>query len=125
MAERPSSKHLAVEVAKDGNVVEETTPLLGSEQDAYRPCSKSSQRVDSQESPQPQDERSVLGIMSVLLIGIFVASADTSLVMATFAEIASDFDSLESGSWLLSSFSLAACATGPLVSCESIHFLGF
>ena len=114
MAEPVDTKHATdEEPVMESSTAEETTPLLASEQVLYRTSSKSSQNVET--DPKPRDERSVFGIISVLLIGVFVSSADTTLVMATFAEIASDFDRLESGSWLLSSFGLAACVTQPLV----------
>lgn len=110
-------------------VIEETTPLLATgQQDLYRAIShKSSQDVEqdaeytnqdqAHQPEQRKNEASVFGIISVLLIGVFVSSADYSLVMATFAQISSEFGQLESGSWLLSSYLLASCVTQPMVCC--------
>ncbi|KAK0713926.1 major facilitator superfamily domain-containing protein [Lasiosphaeria miniovina] len=56
----------------------------------------------------------VARIISVLLIGVFVANADGSLLMATHPIIASDFNELSASSWLITSFSLAAAATQTL-----------
>lgn len=48
--------------------------------------------------------------------GVFISQADTSLVLATYGEIASQFGHLESASWLLSTYMLAMCVGQPLVS---------
>jgi MFS family permease len=46
--------------------------------------------------------------------GVFISQADTSLVLATYGKISSEFNDLESGSWLLSSYMLAMCSSQPL-----------
>ncbi|KAL2151481.1 hypothetical protein VTH82DRAFT_6579 [Thermothelomyces myriococcoides] len=56
----------------------------------------------------------VARIISVLLIGIFVAHADGSILLATHPVIASEFNDLENSSWLITSFSLAGAATQTL-----------
>jgi len=43
-----------------------------------------------------------------------VASADGSLVLATYGTISSEFNAFGSASWLSTSFMLASCATQPL-----------
>jgi hypothetical protein len=48
--------------------------------------------------------------------GVFVSSADTSIVFATNGAIASDFEDLENSGWLVTGFMFAMCATQPLVS---------
>lgn len=82
------------------------------------------------------------GVLSVLLIGlyslslcinrinadvccagVFVSQADTSLVLATYGEIASDFGQLENAGWLLSTYILAMCTAQPLVRFKAA--LGF
>lgn len=45
--------------------------------------------------------------------GVFISQADTSLVLATYGRISSEFHDLESGSWLLSSYMLAMCVSQP------------
>lgn len=47
--------------------------------------------------------------------GVFVASVDHSIVIGTISQISSEFQSLSSASWLLTSFSLAQCAFQPMV----------
>lgn len=42
---------------------------------------------------------------------VFVSQADTTIVMATHALIASEFMALESSSWLFTGFMLASTAT--------------
>ncbi|CAM1509716.1 Fc.00g000510.m01.CDS01 [Cosmosporella sp. VM-42] len=55
-----------------------------------------------------------LGVLSILLLGVFIANADTSLVLATYGRISSEFDSLENASWLLTGYMLSMCGTQPL-----------
>jgi len=52
-------------------------------------------------------------------IGVFVSQTDLSLMLTTYGEISSEFDSFESGSWLLSSYILAMCVAQPLVRMKS------
>lgn len=104
------------ETADASVVAQETTPLLG---EAFvETCSKTTNE-DVEAAPVHNESPSVIGIISVLLIGVFVSQADVSLVMATYATIASEFDSLEKGSWLLSSYLLASCVTQPMVGPSS------
>ncbi|KAF2217754.1 hypothetical protein CERZMDRAFT_108408 [Cercospora zeae-maydis SCOH1-5] len=56
----------------------------------------------------------VYATISVLLLGVFVAQVDASLVLATYGTVASSFGDLDSGSWLLSAFVLAQCVAQPL-----------
>ena len=58
--------------------------------------------------------RGVYATISVLLLGVFIAQVDASLVLATYGKVASDFGDLDSGSWLLSAFVLAQCVAQPL-----------
>ncbi|OTA93847.1 hypothetical protein M434DRAFT_21204 [Hypoxylon sp. CO27-5] len=53
-------------------------------------------------------------VVAALLVGVFTASADGSLVIATHAIIASEFNDLENSSWLFISFLLAGAATQSL-----------
>ncbi|KAM7211592.1 Major facilitator superfamily domain containing protein [Rhypophila decipiens] len=64
--------------------------------------------------PQSGGGRNVVKIISVLLIGIFVAHTDGSILLATHSTIASEFDALKSSSWLITSFTLAGAATQTL-----------
>ncbi|KAK0648884.1 major facilitator superfamily domain-containing protein [Cercophora newfieldiana] len=57
---------------------------------------------------------SVVRIISVLLIGIFVANADGSMLLATHPTIASEFNDLTNSTWLITSFALAGAATQTL-----------
>lgn len=47
---------------------------------------------------------------------MFIASADSSIVIAANTQIASEFQRLSDASWLVTSYSLAQCACQPLVS---------
>jgi len=48
-------------------------------------------------------------------VGVFIANADSSLVLATSGTISSEFDQLEDAGWLITSYTLAMCATQSLV----------
>jgi MFS family permease len=108
-------------VAPKDAVEQETTPLLDQEANTEEVDIEGIQQQDST-SGKPQDERptrSVFGIISVLLIGVFVSQADTTLVFATYAHITSEFirmggGSWIDGSWIVTSFGLATCATQPI-----------
>ncbi|OTB06738.1 hypothetical protein M426DRAFT_258408 [Hypoxylon sp. CI-4A] len=58
--------------------------------------------------------RIVYQLMCWLILGVFAASADGSLVIATHPVIASEFNDLENSSWLFVSFLLAGVATQSL-----------
>ncbi|KAI1105473.1 MFS general substrate transporter [Jackrogersella minutella] len=53
-------------------------------------------------------------VVIALLVGVFAASADGTLVIATHPIIASEFNDLENSSWLFISFLLAGVATQSL-----------
>jgi hypothetical protein len=65
-------------------------------------------------SPSPSPSGTAATI-SLLLIGVFVANADGSLVLATNSAISSSFSALQSASWLTSSYVMANCAAQPIV----------
>lgn len=67
-----------------------------------------------QNAPKDGDESSfgtILRVVLVLLIGVVVSNADGSLMLATHPVIASEFNDLESSSWLFGGFILASAAT--------------
>jgi hypothetical protein len=47
--------------------------------------------------------------------GVFVANADSSLVLATSGTISSEFQDFENAGWIITSYTLAMCATQSLV----------
>lgn len=49
-----------------------------------------------------------------MLVGVFVSNADWTFVLASQSTIASEFNDLSSGSWMLSVYILAQCAVQPL-----------
>ena len=60
------------------------------------------------------DTSAIWTTVPVLLIGVFVANADGSLVIASSQSIASEFNALTDASWLVTSYVLAQCAIQPL-----------
>lgn len=87
----------------------------------------------------------MFGIISVLLIGrqgndrwgnpkkphadssakgVFVSQVDLCLVLATYGNISSEFDALQDGDWLLSSYMLAQCIAQPLVTALEAKVIG-
>ncbi|PSN71462.1 putative major facilitator superfamily transporter [Corynespora cassiicola Philippines] len=101
--------------------VDEITPLLpgnAAEDQTFRngyrdPESPEIEACSTNNAAQDKPVKSLMGTISVLLIGVFISQADTSLVMATYGKISSEFHELESGSWLLSSYMLAMCVSQP------------
>ncbi|KAF7942589.1 uncharacterized protein EAE97_006043 [Botrytis byssoidea] len=64
--------------------------------------------------PSPESSRNIAGVISILLLGVFIANADGSLVLATSGTISSEFNDLGNAGWLISSYMLAMCATQSL-----------
>ncbi|KAL2211263.1 MFS general substrate transporter [Sarocladium strictum] len=89
----------------------ETTSLLRPDEDFESLLRDASNEVQDDES---ENTVSVGALLSVLLIGVFISQADTSLVLATSASIASEFNDFENASWLISSYMLAMCVAQPL-----------
>ncbi|KAI1626106.1 major facilitator superfamily domain-containing protein [Exophiala viscosa] len=65
-------------------------------------------------SEEPSSTLAIWTVVPILLIGVFVANADGSLVIASSQHIASEFHELSKASWLVTSFMLAVCASQPL-----------
>ena len=61
-----------------------------------------------------QSKGPVYAALSVLLIGVFISQTDYSLVLATYGHIGSEFNELDSGSWIISAYVLAGCVAQPL-----------
>ncbi|RSL60659.1 hypothetical protein CEP54_006643 [Fusarium duplospermum] len=61
-----------------------------------------------------ETKRPIYGILSVLLIGVFVSQTDTFLVLAAYGSITAEFNDLKNASWLFSSYMLATCVGQPL-----------
>lgn len=56
----------------------------------------------------------------ILELGVFVSQADSTLVLASYGQIASDFGSLQDASWLMSSYMLATCVAQPIVRLDNV-----
>ncbi|KAI1652883.1 MFS general substrate transporter [Daldinia decipiens] len=68
----------------------------------------------SESAPRIYSNRFISRVVLALLVGVFMGSADSSLVMATHPVIASEFNDLENSAWLFISFLLAGAATQSL-----------
>ncbi|KAH8162618.1 hypothetical protein CIB48_g5620 [Xylaria polymorpha] len=75
------------------------------EANEVNPCS------DDATGPPKISTTSLIQVVAVLMIGLFTASVDGSLILATHPRIASEFDALEDSSWLFVSFLLGGVAT--------------
>lgn len=77
---------------------------------AKTPTAEETNPIDS-----PKDSRApsstVIKVVLILILGSFTANADGSLVLATHATIASEFNALSTSSWIFISFSLVGAAT--------------
>ncbi|KAH7381983.1 major facilitator superfamily domain-containing protein [Cadophora sp. MPI-SDFR-AT-0126] len=65
-------------------------------------------------TPKTEPQKSPATIISVLLIGVFIANAEGSLVLATYGRISSEFNDLKNASWLVTSYVLAVSAVQPI-----------
>lgn len=102
--------------------LDERTPLLAG----------SSQQADSNVEEgflQPPNNKVdgtstalIYAVLPTLLLGVFIAQADSSIVLATSQEIASEFSALSGASWLITTYTLAQCACQPLVSYQISAF---
>lgn len=70
--------------------------------------------TEAQDGNEEEKRKSPWSTLSLLLLGVFVSQLDQSLVLATYGQVASEFEELDSASWLMSSYILAQCAIQPL-----------
>ncbi|KAI9692323.1 MAG: hypothetical protein M1822_006554 [Bathelium mastoideum] len=63
---------------------------------------------------QDQTPVSIISLVAIFCVGSFVSNADASFVIATHSTIASEFDSLSFSSWIMSTYTLAACISQPI-----------
>ncbi len=83
-----------------------TTPLLPS-------TAEVSSAPSTPEDVNPAPTK-VGKIIALLILGVFIANADGSFVLATSTNISSSFHSLSSSNWLITSYTLAMSASQPL-----------
>ncbi|KAN0099992.1 MFS general substrate transporter [Hyaloscypha variabilis] len=116
-----SSRTLNLANGNEQLVPDERTPLLKKESarfDDAVPCvaeiDAEAGRVLVDKSLPEEESKNISGVISILLIGVFIANADTSLVLVTSGTISSEFNDLENAGWLITSYTLAMCATQSL-----------
>ncbi|KAJ0417556.1 efflux pump antibiotic resistance protein [Aspergillus carlsbadensis] len=88
----------------------ERTPLLRQSEESNAPA----QIDEATDSSDTRSTTSVFGTIAVLLIGVFVANAEGSLVLATYGRISSEFNDFKNASWLVTSYVLAMTAAQPI-----------
>ncbi|KEY74927.1 hypothetical protein S7711_10438, partial [Stachybotrys chartarum IBT 7711] len=81
---------------------EEEAPLLLRQQDTR------------QQDSVPSTESLSLGVMVVLLLGEFLAHADTTLIFAAAPHIASDLGDMRGAGWLATAYTVGVCTMQPL-----------
>ncbi|ERF75699.1 hypothetical protein EPUS_01529 [Endocarpon pusillum Z07020] len=69
---------------------------------------------DHTSSSEPSSTLAIRVVVPISLLGVFVANADGSLVVASSQQIASEFNAMFDAQWLVTSFVLAQCASQPL-----------
>ncbi|MCJ1311354.1 hypothetical protein MMC25_005025 [Agyrium rufum] len=67
------------------------------------------------ERPTSSSPTGIAGMISILLLGVFIANADGSIMLATYGVISSEVGSLDDASWLVVTYTLAMCAIQPMV----------
>jgi hypothetical protein len=114
-------------LSTSSNEPDENTALI-SGREAGHTLYRTLSRISTQEQTLPTDDADVelskaedtspsAGIwatLSVLLVGVFVSQTDQSLVLATYSTVSSEFQDLDSGTWLISAYIIAQCAVQPL-----------
>ncbi|VUC24016.1 unnamed protein product [Clonostachys rosea] len=100
----------------DPDVVEadERTPLVNGTHAQTKTDDADAAIANGQSDVVPTSRATIVGILSTLMLGVFIASADSSIVIATSSQIASEFNRFSEASWLVTSYSLAQCACQPL-----------
>ncbi|EYE95188.1 MFS general substrate transporter [Aspergillus ruber CBS 135680] len=105
-----------------GAKADETAPLLPSSAEGdSRSGLDHADEVDEENQPTidgssgKEGTRKFLnGFIAILLIGVLVSQADTSIVLVTYGQISSELNDFQSGSWLMTSYMLAQCIAQPL-----------
>ena len=83
-------------------------PELAITRDEPLTAAPSGKKQDSGHGP-------ILKAIGILVIGVFTGNADGSFVLATHSTIASEFNSLEASSWLITAFALAGASSQNIV----------
>ncbi|KIW02318.1 uncharacterized protein PV09_06464 [Verruconis gallopava] len=107
--------------SRDTYVESERTPLVReqtiSDQDLHDGLHHAEEEAGSTVTSLDETKHlstEISSVIALLLLGVFVANADTSLVLATYSSISSEFLEFEQASWLLASYTLAMCVSQPL-----------
>ncbi|KAF3208771.1 hypothetical protein TWF679_007597 [Orbilia oligospora] len=69
---------------------------------------------ENDEGPVREVPSGFWGVVACLLIGVIVANIDTSLVMATFGQIGSEFGRLDDANWMIVGYQLGVLTTQPM-----------
>jgi MFS family permease len=97
----------------------ESSPLLGQNGEQYTSTATTLTGTGDEDGPRDSSpgppKANAAATISLLLIGVFVANVDSSLVLATNSAISSSFSQLRSASWLTTSYVMATCAAQPIV----------
>ncbi|KAL5341220.1 efflux pump antibiotic resistance protein [Aspergillus crustosus] len=97
--------------------IDEQTPLLIPPSSTEPHVEAASTLLANEETTANKDSTAstpVAGTIAVLLLGVFVANAEGSLVLATYGRISSEFNDLKNASWLVTSYVLAMTAAQPI-----------
>ncbi|KAI9743874.1 MAG: hypothetical protein M1818_002608 [Claussenomyces sp. TS43310] len=92
--------------------ISEHSPLLQSQR--THSVDRENSEVSSIDLPS-EEPRNAAGVISILMIGVFIANADSSLVLATGGTISSQFSQLGGMSWLTTSYAMAMCTAQPVI----------
>ncbi|KAF5233998.1 hypothetical protein FANTH_12352 [Fusarium anthophilum] len=95
-------------------LVDERTSLVSSQSLVSDQGTIKTPQQESREVSSHGDISVARSVLPTLLFGIFIAQADSSIVLATSQEIASEFRVLSDASWLITSYVLAQCVCQPL-----------
>ncbi|KAF5988742.1 vacuolar membrane amino acid uptake transporter fnx2 [Fusarium bulbicola] len=103
-------------------LVEEIISLLSSQSLVSDQGTIKTPQQESREVSSHGDISVARSVLPTILFGIFIAQADSSIVLTTSQEIASEFPVLSDASWLITSYVLAQCVCQPLYGRTSDMF---
>ncbi|KAK6523642.1 hypothetical protein TWF281_001621 [Arthrobotrys megalospora] len=112
----PSERQPLLSGGRSGDIVYHATPESDSATTKH-PVDQTVQDVEDgeyEEAPIREVPSGFWGVVACLLIGVIVANIDTSLVMATYGQIGSEFGRLDDANWMIVGYQLGLLATQPM-----------
>ncbi|OQV04216.1 hypothetical protein CLAIMM_09132 [Cladophialophora immunda] len=121
MAVQEERQGLEVSVDETTSLLRQHPHLEQQSHDSYKTLIRHSEveaaedvQDEASKTEKPFPKAIIRTVFPILLMGVFLANGDSSVVLATNQHIASEFDALSSAAWLLTTYTLAQCSSQPL-----------